>query len=97
VAWILNYMSLGEFTKLVFCLSIDIVEYIMPMLLEPLVGDIFDIFALVSCIYMFKWIGLISALDLIPGLDVLPVNSITWIIWFTLKRQKEEIGRVAEE
>ena len=90
-------MSLGEFTKLVFCLSIDIVEYIMPMLLEPLVGDIFDIFALVSCIYMFKWIGLISALDLIPGLDVLPVNSITWIIWFTLKRQKEEIGRVAEE
>ena len=90
MTWILHYMTLGEFTRLIVCLSLDIVEYIFPMLLQPLVGDFFDIFALVTCIYIFKWIGLLSVLDLIPGLDILPINTIAWAIWFILKHQKDE-------
>jgi len=94
VAWIFNYVSLGEFNRLIFCISLDIVEYIIPMLLQPLVGDFFDIFALICCIYLFKWVGLVSALDLVPGLDILPINIITWVIWFVIKRQKEEPWRL---
>ena len=91
-------MSFGEFTKLIFCLSLDIVEYLIPVFLLPsLVGDIFDGIAFLCCIYLFKWIGLISALDLVPGLDILPINTVTWIVWFILKRQKEFISRESEE
>ena len=95
MAWVLNYMSLGEFTKLVVCLSLDMVEYIVPILLvDSPVNYIFHIFSLICALYLFGWTGLISALDLVPGLDILPMNTITWMVWFT---RKHPIGATVRE
>ena len=39
---ILRVLSYTEFVYLVICLSIDIIEYVIPALMLPLIGDIFD-------------------------------------------------------
>jgi len=61
-------------------LSIDGIEYIIPILLAPFVGDIYDVVGLIASVSMFGWIGFSSALDLTPGLNILPINTITWLI-----------------
>lgn len=86
---IFEYISYGEFIRLIVCLTIDGIEYIIPMLLTPFVGDIYDMVGLVVSLYMFGWIGLISALDLVPGLDILPITTITWFIWVVSRRRKD--------
>ena len=87
---IFEYISYGELIRLIVCVSLDLVEYFIPFLLTPFVGDIFDIIGLVTCLYMFRWIGLFSALELVPGLDSLPINVLTWVIW-VLSRRWENI------
>ncbi|MHA2408506.1 MAG: hypothetical protein ACXACA_09095 [Candidatus Ranarchaeia archaeon] len=84
-----EYISYGEFTRLIVCLTLDVVEYLLPYLLTPFVGDIFDIVGLVTCLYMFKWIGLFSLLELVVGFDPLPINILTWLIWFLNRRRGE--------
>ena len=84
-----SYIAYGEFIRLIICAVIDSVEYVIPILLSPFVGDIYDVVGLVSSIYMFGWVGLFSTLDLIPGLDILPINTITWMIWMISKRRKD--------
>jgi hypothetical protein len=91
---IFEYISYGELIRLIICLVIDGIEYFIPILLTPLVGDIYDIIGLATSFYMFGWIGLFSALDLIPGLDILPINTITWLIWLINKRSKASQKRV---
>jgi len=93
MGWIFEYISYGEFVRLIVCLTIDGIEYIIPILLTPLVGDIYDVAALITSIFMFGWIGLFSALDLIPGLDILPINTITWLIW-VISRRRDDISRM---
>lgn len=83
---IFEYISYGEFIRLVVSLSFDVVEYIIPSLMTPFVGDIFDIVGLASSIYMFSWIGLFAALELIPWFDIIPINTITWLLWVVSKR-----------
>jgi len=89
MAWILSYMSYSEFTKLVICACLDIVEYVIPILLQPIMGDLFDLIGVLTCLFLFKWIGLISILELIPSFDVLPINIVTWIIWFVYNHWKD--------
>lgn len=76
-------------TELLFlgiCILLDISEYIAAMLLLPLFGDIFDLAGILGCFLMFQWIGLFSILELVPGLDILPIFIITWIIWYLTKK-----------
>ena len=89
---IFEYISYGEFVKLVVCVSFDVVEYIIPVLMTPFVGDVFDVVGLAASVYMFKWIGLFAVLELVPWFDILPINIITWIIWVLSKRGKELAG-----
>ena len=89
MAWILSIMTYSEFVKLVVCISLDVVEYIIPLLRLPLIGDILDIIGLATCIYLFRWTGLIALLELVPGLDFLPINIFTWIIWFVLNHWED--------
>ena len=89
---IFEYISYGEFIRLVVCLSIDLVEYVIPFLLTPFAGDLYDIVGLAASLYMFGWIGLVSALDLVPGLDLLPMNTITWAIWVLSRHWKDIQG-----
>ena len=89
---IFEYISYGELIKLIVCLILDGAEYVISILLTPFVGDIFDIVGIVTSLYMFRWIGLISILELIPGLDILPINSITWLIWVISRRLEDITG-----
>jgi hypothetical protein len=58
------------------------------ILLFPLVGDFLDVVGIIMCFALFRWIGLISLLELVPGLDVLPIYIITWLVWYLVKRRK---------
>ena len=89
---IFEYLSYGEFIRLIICLTIDGVEYLVPILLTFFVGDLFDVVGLVTSLYMFRWIGLFSALELVPGLDLLPINVITWLIWVVSRRWEDIMG-----
>lgn len=85
----LALLSPSELTRLIISLSIDVIEYIVPILMLPIIGDFYDLIGLTTSLYLYKGIGAISALDLIPGLDILPINTIAWFVWIILKRQKE--------
>ena len=89
---IFKFLSYGEFIRLIVCSTIDGVEYIIPVLLTPLAGDIFDIVGVIFALYMFGWTGLFSGLELVPGLDIIPINVINWIIWMIIRRNKDFTG-----
>jgi hypothetical protein len=40
---------------------------------------------------MFRLIGIVSLLELVPGVDILPIFIITWLIWYLTKKRKELI------
>jgi len=95
---VLAILSYSEFVNLIICLSIDIVEYIFPVLMLPLIGDLFDLVGIATCLVLFRVVGLIALLELVPGLDILPMNTITWFVWLVLKRQREALeGLVGKE
>ena len=83
---IFKYISYGEIIRLIICIMLDAIEYIIPGLLTPLVGDLFDIIGIATCIYLFNWIGIISVFELIPGFDILPINIFTWVAWMMIRR-----------
>ncbi len=78
-----RYISYGEFKRLLVCLCLDFVEYVFLFLMPPL-GEIFGVAALIISLLMFGWIGLLSGLDMVPFADILPINTITWFIWFLM-------------
>lgn len=94
---IFEYISYGEFIRLIVCVAIDGVEYLVPILLAPIVGTIYSFVGLVTALVMFGWVGLIAALDLVPGLDILPMNTITWLVWVLSKRWKNIEGAMRYE
>ena len=89
MAWILSIMTYSEFVKLISCISLDVVEFVVPFLLQPIIGDLFDIIGVATCIYLFRWVGLFAVLELVPGLDFLPINVCTWIIWYMLNHRDD--------
>ena len=77
-----------ELISLIFCVILDIIEYATAVLMMPLVGDVFDIVGILGCFALFRWIGLVSLVELLPGADVLPIFIIIWLMWYFLKKQK---------
>jgi hypothetical protein len=47
-------------------------------------------------VFFFKWIGAITFLELIPGLDSLPIFTFAWLIWYLKKRRREGRKQEAE-
>lgn len=92
MAWILSIMTYSEFFKLVICIFFDVLEYMLPFLLQPIIGDVIDVIAILTCIYFYRWIGLFSLLELVPSLDFLPINVVNWIIWFGLQHRENKFG-----
>ena len=82
----------GELLFLVICVVLDISEYIVTVLLIPLIGDVLDIIGIIACVAMFRWVGFISLLELVPGADVLPIFIITWLIWYYANKRRKRIG-----
>jgi len=97
MGWVLRTLTYGEFMRLVVSASIDAVEYVVPILSLPLIGDVFDIVGLATSLYLYGWAGLVSALELVPGLDLLPLNVLTWVVWIIIKRQREATERLLGE
>ena len=85
--WILS-LSWEELMTLLVCLFLDILEFIAPMLLTPLIGDVIDLVGFLFCAVYFNVIGAISLLELVPGLDIVPFFSLTWLTWYILRRRE---------
>ena len=77
-----------ELLSLIFCVMLDVIEYGAVVLTMPVVGDVFDVVGILVCFVMFRWIGLVSLVELVPGADVLPIFIITWLMWYFLRKQK---------
>jgi len=77
-----------ELFSLIFCVLLDVIEYAAVILTMPVVGDVFDVIGILLCFVIFRWIGLISLVELVPGADILPIFIITWLMWYFLKKQK---------
>ncbi len=84
--WIIR-LTWYELGTLLVCLGLDFVEYVFPMLQAPLIGDILDIAGVAFSLFFLRWIGAISLLEIIPGFDVLPVYTATWLIWYLFKKR----------
>ena len=85
--WILS-VSWEELTTLVVCLCLDVSEFVAPMMLTPMLGDLLDLAGFLFCAVYFNVIGAISLLELVPGLDVIPFFSLTWLTWYLHRRRK---------
>jgi hypothetical protein len=83
-----------EIVSLVFCVVLDVIEYAAAILTMPLAGDTIDIVGILFCIFLFRWIGLLTFIELIPGADVFPVFIITWLVWYLLKKQKMGANKI---
>jgi hypothetical protein len=88
-----------ELLFLIVCIALDIIEYVVTILLLPMVGDFLDIIGIIACLAMFRWVGIISFLELIPGADILPIFIITWLVWYFLKKRgkREEQERLQKK
>ena len=86
-----------EMMTLAVCLSIDFLEYLIPLMMTPIIGDMVDLVGIVFTLIYFSWYGALPMLELIPGFDILPLYTITWITWYLQssrvkkKQLKEEL------
>ncbi len=80
-----------ELLFLVICILLDVSEYIVAVLLIPIVGDVLDIVGFIICVAMFHWFGFLSLLELVPGLDIFPIFIITWLTWFYAKKRRKRM------
>ena len=78
------------------CVSLDLVEYLFPLLMMPVAGDPVDLVGITFSVFFFRWIGAITFLELIPGLDSLPIFTLAWLIWYLVKRKREGRRQKAE-
>lgn len=79
----------GELLSLIVCILLDISEYVVTILVMPVVGDLLDILGTIACLLMFRLVGIISLLELVPGADIFPIFIITWMVWYYLKKRRE--------
>jgi len=71
-----------DISTLAVCLALDLLDLLVPFMTTPIYGDILDFSGIGFCILFFNWIGAITILELVPGLDLVPFYSITWLTWY---------------
>lgn len=86
-----------ELLSLILCIVLDISEYMAAVLMMPVMGDLLDVAGIVACLLMFRWIGIVSLFELVPGADVFPIFIITWLVWYFIKKTQQERVRAQEE
>jgi len=87
----------GELLSLIVCVLLDISEYVIQILVMPVVGDFFDILGTIACLLMFRLVGIISLIEFIPGADIFPIFIITWMVWYYLKKRRERESRETQQ
>lgn len=85
--WILK-MSWEEIATLLVCLTLDLIEFISPLFLTPLLGDVLDFMGFLFCVLCYNYLGALTLLELVPGLDIVPFFTVTWVIWYFLRRRR---------
>jgi hypothetical protein len=67
-------------------------------MMTPIYGDLLDLIGLIFAFMYFNWLGAILILELVPGLDILPLFTITWVTWYinTSKVKKKRTMEVLE-
>lgn len=81
--------SENELIFLTICVILDVSEYVAAILLLPIIGDLLDIVGIAACLFMFRWVGILSLFELVPGADILPIFIITWLVWYFIKKQRK--------
>ena len=71
-----------EMSTLAVCLSLDLLEYLIPFMMTPIYGDIIDFTGIVFVFIFFNYYGAFSILELIPGFDILPLFTLSWLTWY---------------
>jgi hypothetical protein len=71
-----------DMATLAICLALDLLDYIVPFMATPVYGDILDFTGIVFCMLFFNWVGVVTFLEIIPGTDIIPIFSITWLSWY---------------
>lgn len=89
MAKVFRFFSYREILNLIICIFLDALDYVIPILLVPLIGDLFDILGLAIALILFGWLGLISVLEFVPSLDILPMSTVNWVIWIYTNRIKK--------
>ena len=79
----------NELLFLLICVILDISEYIIRILLLPTVGDFLDIAGIIASLIMFRWVGLIALVELVPGADIFSIFIITWLVWYSAKKTRK--------
>ena len=82
-------LSEHEVFSLAICVVLDVFEYMFAILLVPIVGDFLDVIGIIACFAMFRWIGIVSLFELVPGADIFPIFIVTWLIWYLVKKRKD--------
>jgi len=93
--WLVE-LSWDELLTLGACLGLDFIDYLIPVMMTPIYGDVLDLAGVILCGVFFRWLGFISLTELIPGLDLLPNFTITWLVWYVYKKRGEK-ARLEEE
>ena len=94
-----NGLTWNELSTLAVCLALDLMDYLVPFMMTPIYGDILDLAGMAFAYMYFNSIGAIMVLELIPGFDILPLSTITWITWYITtskankKRNREQLER----
>jgi hypothetical protein len=88
-----------DLSTLVVCLALDLLDYLIPFMAAPLYGDILDFSGIAFCILFFNWIGAITILEIIPGLDIIPFYTITWVTWYlnSSRRKRKKLEQQLEK
>jgi hypothetical protein len=84
-------ISWEEFFTLMICLSFDLIEFFVPLFLTPLLGDVIDFIGFIFCVIYYNYLSVLALLELIPGLDIVPFFTITWLIWYYTRRRRLKI------
>ena len=87
----LTRLNWDELSTLTVCVCLDLLEYVVPPLLVPMAGDILDLGGIAFCLAYFGWSGLISIAELVPGMDIAPIFTATWLVWYLFKRRRARI------
>lgn len=91
-----KHFTWEDLSTLAVCLALDLLDYMVPFLATPLYGDFLDFTGIAFCVLFFNWIGAITIIEIVPGLDIVPFYSITWLIWY-LNTSRERRIRLEQE
>lgn len=93
-----SHFTWEELSTLAICLALDLLDYLVPFLVTPIYGDILDFAGIVFCVLYFNWIGALTFLEIIPGLDIIPIYSISWFTWYlnTSRARKKKLQEQLE-